>query len=406
MEGVKCRTLDHMQASMFNERALGELIPLHGEVQTRYGLLPYNTVAFRPNRLDEYPAPSVAMMGAVSRATAALHRLDTIGNDIADPELLWRPTIRREAQSTSALEGMYERLETVLAVDYEIGDSKRGFNTSMREVLNYIDATDHGTRSIQDGRPLGLHLTRELQQVLVQGTLSDNAQAGEIRSTQVFIGAPTGRIEDARFVPMPPGDPLAAELEALFSWWDSRADPGLVVLDAAMFHYQFETLHPFTDGNGRIGRLLILLQCMSRNMLRQPLLSVSPWFERRRTEYQDRLLQVSTHGDWEQWILFFCQGIEESSYDTYDRIQALNVIRERYRKLALNYGPVTRGLVDILIGSPYMTTPLAVRRLHVTRSAAANAIRNLEEAGILREIGRLSNHAVQYVADEVARVVQ
>ena len=183
--------------------------------------------------------------------------------------------MRREAQSTSALEGTFEPLETVLAQDYEVGEDKSGLSESMREVLNYLDAAECGIGQIQSGRPISLPLVRELQKLLVKGTKSDNPQAGDIRSTQVFIGSPTRRIEDARFAPMPPG---------------------------------------------RIGRLLVLLQMMSRGLLSQPLLSVSPWFERRRPEYQGRLLGVSTKGDWDDWILFFCQDIEESCEDALLRV--------------------------------------------------------------------------------------
>lgn len=163
------------------------------------------------------------------------------GEDLPNPDMPRRPTMRREAQSTSALEGTFEPLETVLAQGYEVGEDKSGLSESMREVLNYLDAAECGIGQIQSGRPISLPLVRELQKLLVKGTKSDNPQAGDIRSTQVFIGSPTRRIEDARFVPMPPGRDL----------------------DMAMFHYQFETMHPFTDGNGRIGRLLVLLQMMS-----------------------------------------------------------------------------------------------------------------------------------------------
>lgn len=144
-----------------------------------------------------------------------------LGEDLPNPDMLRRPTMRREAQSTSALEGTFEPLETVLAQDYEVGEDKSGLSESMREVLNYLDAAECGIGQIQSGRPISLPLVRELQKLLVKGTKSDNPQAGDIRSTQVFIGSPTRRIEDARFVPMPPG---------------------------------------------RIGRLLVLLQMMSRGL--------------------------------------------------------------------------------------------------------------------------------------------
>lgn len=144
-----------------------------------------------------------------------------LGEDLPNPDMLRRPTMRREAQSTSALEGTFEPLETVLAQDYEVGEDKSGLSESMREVLNYLDAAECGIGQIQSGHPISLPLVRELQKLLVKGTKSGNPQAGDIRSTQVFIGSPTRRIEDARFVPMPPG---------------------------------------------RIGRLLVLLQMMSRGL--------------------------------------------------------------------------------------------------------------------------------------------
>lgn len=144
-----------------------------------------------------------------------------LGEDLPNPDMLRRPTMRREAQSTSALEGTFEPLETVLAQDYEVGEDKSGLSESMREVLNYLDAAECGIGQIQSGHPISLPLVRELQKLLVKGTKSDNPQAWDIRSTQVFIGSPTRRIEDARFVPMPPG---------------------------------------------RIGRLLVLLQMMSRDL--------------------------------------------------------------------------------------------------------------------------------------------
>lgn len=189
-----------------------------------------------------------------------------LGEGLLNPDMPRRPTMRREAQSTSALEGTFEPLETVLAQDYEVGEDKSGLSESMREVLNYLDAAECGIGQIQSGHPISLPLVRELQKLLVKGTKSDNPQAWDIRSTQVFIGSPTRRIEDARFVPMPPGRDLDIAVQLLVDWWRSRKEPGLAVLDMAMFHYQFETMHPFTDGNGRIGRLLVLLQMMSRGL--------------------------------------------------------------------------------------------------------------------------------------------
>lgn len=254
-----------------------------------------------------------------------------LGEDLPNPDMLRRPTMRREAQSTSALEGTFEPLETVLAQDYEVGEDKSGLSESMREVLNYLDAAECGIGQIQSGHPISLPLVRELQKLLVKGTKSGNPQAGDIRSTQVFIGSPTRRIEDARFVTMPPG---------------------------------------------RIGRLLVLLQMMSRGLLSQPLLSVSPWFERRRPEYQDRLLGVSTKGDWDNWILFFCQDIEESCEDALLRVKRLVNVRQRYRSLLdeHRYSGLSVQTAMYLIGQPIVTASMLRRRFGKSPSAVQHAL--------------------------------
>lgn len=268
--------------------------------------------------------------------------------------------MRREAQSTSALEGTFEPLETVLAQDYEVGEDKSGLSESMREVLNYLDAAECGIGQIQSGRPISLPLVRELQKLLVKGTKSDNPQAGDIRSTQVFIGSPTRRIEDARFAPMPPG---------------------------------------------RIGRLLVLLQMMSRGLLSQPLLSVSPWFERRRPEYQGRLLGVSTKGDWDDWILFFCQDIEESCEDALLRVKRLVNVRQRYRSLLdeHRYSGLSVQTAMYLIGQPAVTASMLRRRFGKSPSAVQHALSRLVSVGILRAYP--AGRGNLYIAPDIHKVL-
>lgn len=280
--------------------------------------------------------------------------------DLPNPDMLRRPTMRREAQSTSALEGTFEPLETVLAQDYEVGEDKSGLSESMREVLNYLDAAECGIGQIQSGRPISLPLVRELQKLLVKGTKSDNPQAGDIRSTQVFIGPPTRRVEDARFAPMPPG---------------------------------------------RIGRLLVLLQMMSRGLLSQPLLSVSPWFERRRPEYQDSLLGVSTKGDWDNWILFFCQDIEESCEDALLSVKRLVNVRQRYRSLLdeHRYSGLSVQTAMYLIGQPTVTASMLRRRFGKSPSAVQHALSRLVSVGILRAYP--AGRGNLYIAPDIHKVL-
>lgn len=283
-----------------------------------------------------------------------------LGDDLPNPDMPRRPTMRREAQSTSALEGTFEPLETVLAQDYEVGEDKSGLSESMREVLNYLDAAECGIGQIQSGHPISLPLVRELQKLLVKDTKSDNPQAWDIRSTQVFIGSPTRRIEDARFVPMPPG---------------------------------------------RIGRLLVLLQMMSRGLLSQPLLSVSPWFERRRPEYQDRLLGVSTKGDWDDWILFFCQDIEESCEDALLRVKRLVNVRQRYRSLLdeHRYSGLSVQTAMYLIGQPTVTASMLRRRFGKSPSAVQHALSRLVSVGILRAYP--AGRGNLYIAPDIHKVL-
>jgi Fic family protein len=248
-------------------------------------------------------------------ARAALGALDSTARQLPNPQLLRRPALLREAQSTSALEGTYAPLSEVFTAADDQPD-----NTSLREIFNYVAAAEHAFTGQAEGRPLSLGVLRELQQILVRGTPSDTPQAGQVRDIQVTIGHRTGAsIVDARFVPHPPGDELVARLRELVDWMRvdrSRSiDP---VVAAAMAHYHFETLHPFNDGNGRIGRLLIVLQLYSAGVLSEPTLTVSPWFEARRRDYYDALLGVSTDSRWDDWVGFFATGVEASATSTRD----------------------------------------------------------------------------------------
>ena len=203
--------------------------------------------------------------------------------------------MQREAQSTSALEGTYAPLEAVLTADEE---SPR--TPELMEVLNYVRMANAGFKEVSDGRPISVAFLSSMQGILMRGTPLQ-AQSGRVREGQVVIGrradAPIGGlpVHASRFVPSPGGLSLEASLRDLADWMQAdhagEIDP---VVAAAMAHYQFETLHPFRDGNGRLGRFLIVLQLLHSGVLSEPTLTVSPWFEARRAEYYDRLLAVST----------------------------------------------------------------------------------------------------------------
>jgi Fic family protein len=313
-----------------------------------------------------------------------------------------RPTLRREAQSTSALEGTFAPLEQVLAAD---ASDASGRSKELREVLNYVEAASYAFGHIEEGRPLAVGLLESVHQILVRGTDADTDDAGRIRTTPVAIGSPTGSIEDARFVPMPPGTQLNVAMQDLTQWIREAPSPRDPIVAAAMAHYQFETLHPFNDGNGRIGRLMIVLQFMISNLVSEPLLSVSPWFEARRTEYQDNLAKVSATAEWDDWITFFASGVTSSADDVARRVDRMLAVQARYvQKIQdANARGVIRDIVDALISDQVITISMMCERFSKTPPAVSAAIQRLVELGVLS--GPYGNYGRQYIADDIWRAV-
>jgi len=369
----------------FRDSPLGALVPVGG-VDGRTGLR-YDHFGFSPHPLGDAPPLSGSTWAAVSRANRALGRLEQGAVLLPNPGILRQPTLRREAQSTSALEGTFAPLDDVLAAE-AVGGSGR--SAALSEVLNYVETAERAFDWVATA-PVTLGLLEELQGLLVRGTAADTGQAGRVREVPVAIGTRGGGIEDARFVPMPPGTGLRAALTDLVHWiedaGDRQEDP---VLATAMAHYQFETIHPFNDGNGRLGRLLIVLQLMRAGVLTEPLLSVSPWFEARRERYQDHLAEVSASGDWDAWVRFFADGIEQSAIDTGTRMTELLAVQAEYRERIRASGG--RGMVleiaDFLIGTPFVSIPMLAAATGRTYQAASNAVAKLCELGILSEVER------------------
>ena len=313
-----------------------------------------------------------------------------------------RPTLRREAQSTSALEGTFAPLEQVLAAD---ASDISGRSKELREVLNYVEAATYAYDVIQEGRPLNVGMLETVHGMLVRGTEADTEDAGRIRTTPVAIGSPTGSIEDARFVPMPPGIALNIAVQDLTRWISDAPTPRDPIVAAAMAHYQFETLHPFNDGNGRIGRLMIVLQFMLDKLASEPLLSVSPWFEARRSAYQEHLAHVSATGEWDDWIVFFAEGVTSSADDIARRVDRMLAVQARYVQVLQenNARGVIRDIVDALVSDQVITVSMMVDRCGKTAPAVSAAIQKLVELGILT--GPFGTYGRQYLADDIWRVV-
>jgi Fic family protein len=378
---------------------IGQLVPISG-TDGRSGEH-YQYSAYLANPLPDQVDLSSPTWTAVARAEAELARLDQAARQIPEPGLLRRPALRREAQSTSALEGTYAPLEDVLESDLE----ERGqLSLAMREILNYVVAAEEAFGWILERR-LTTGLIESLQRILVQGTPGEYSDAGRVRDRHVFIGPRDAPIAAARFVPAPFGDQLKSGFEAWNEWTNAPHEDMPPVVQASLAHYQFETLHPFSDGNGRIGRLLIVLQLMRLGVLRHPILVVSPWFEARRSEYQDALLALSVTGDWDRWVRFFATGVGSSAETTHRRVDSLLSWQEqtlqRIREAGVS-GVAERVAAD-LIGAPILRASQVASRHQVSHQGAMNALRRLAELGIVEE--RVRNGRISFTASEVVALI-
>ncbi len=375
-----------MDVKLFQKAPFGKLVPIDGSLP---GGTAWEHWAFLPDPLgEESPELSGRAYRHVAAARAALAALDSTAQRLPNPRLFRSSTLRLEAQSTAALEGTYEPLARVLAANSE--DVQ---DPSLREVLNYVTVAETAFGWAEEGRGWGLSGLANLQGVLVRGTASEREHSGQVRPVQVVIGRREGvpaseiPIKAARYVPPPPGADLEARLRDLVAWMQAdhggRVDP---VVAAGMGHYEFEALHPFHDGNGRLGRLLIVLQLYASGVLTEPTLSVSTWFEARRREYYDALLGVSTDGDWSTWIEFFAQGLAESAEAARRRMLALAAVQAELKD-QLQATPIRTGnarlLVDFAVGQPTFTVAQAARTLGIGNAGAKKLIDSLLAHGIL-----------------------
>lgn len=382
---------------------VGHLVPIRGMDPWRGEL--YEHHAFVPHPLPEALANlrlSARAWSAVVEASSSLAKLDQAGRQVPNPDLMRRPTLRREAQSTSALEGTYAAFADVLEADL---DGRAARSAEVREVLNYVRAAERGFDWIED-RPLTLGLLGELQRVLVRDTAGDSSDSGGIRDRQVVVGQQRGPLTEARFIPPPPGQLLVEGVRGWLTWVNGASDMPPVVR-AALAHYQFETLHPFSDGNGRLGRLIVVLQLMQYGVLQYPLLIVSPWFEARRRDYQDHLLAVSETGDFDPWVRFFATGLQAQADETLRRIEALIDYQEELRAMIRDGGirGVRAKLMEDIVGQPIVAVTWAQHHYGVSYQTANEAVARLVRDGVLREVtGR--KYARLFVAERVLAIVE
>lgn len=343
----------------------------------------------------EYSPPLVRLLSA---ADAALSELSGIGRLLPNPHLLIASYVRREAVLSSRIEGTRTSLSDLLAD--EAGQPPHAPPDDVHEVGNYVKALDFGIERLAT-LPLSLRLVREVHERLMHGVRGDSATPGEFRRSQNWIGPYGSTPANAPYVPPPPQE-MHDALAAWELFLHQRGElPDLV--QCALMHEHFEAIHPFLDGNGRVGRLLITLFLIERGRLSQPLLYLSEFIERNRDDYYRSLMRIRTHGDWIGWLHYFLAGVEWSARRALRQAQQLLALRERMRA-ALAHDPRAAALVDALFVNPFIDIKRVRALLNVSAPTARKTLAVLESAGLLRELSGRQRSRV-YLADAVLAAI-
>lgn len=343
--------------------------------------MPEGYHAFVPAHLPPaitYDPPLVMLL---SKADAAISELSGLGRQLPNPHLLIAPYMRREAVLSSRIEGTRASLSDLLIDEMEDSGGLTPKTDDVHEVRNYVTALEYGIERLET-LPLSLRLVREIHGKLMHGVRGDKATPGEFRRSQNWIGPAGSTPTTAAYVP----PPLPMMDESLANWegflHDRESFPDLI--QAALMHAQFESIHPFLDGNGRMGRLLITLFLIERGRLVQPLLYLSAFIESHKQDYYDLLQRTRTHGDWPAWLRYFLTAVTETAKEASTQASTLLDLRERLRQQLVGR-PKALALLDHLFINPYINVARAARLLQVSNPTARNAVHELQERGILKE---------------------
>lgn len=382
-----------MHHERYTPEKAGELLPIER-----------NLFAFNPAPLPPQLPPSWGLSQFISSADRTLCELAGAARNLPNPHLIIRPFITREAVLSSQIEQIQASISDLAL--YKA--SKEEKHSHVREVYNYVLALENGLELLKKF-PVCLRVIREVHGHLLQGVRGKDKQPGSFRKIQNFIGTPGSTMEQARYIPPPPAE-MEQGMNQLERYINTPADeheyPPLVRL--ALVHYQFESLHPFIDGNGRVGRLLITLMLCAGHLLPAPLLYLSAYFEKNRTAYYDLLLAVSQEGKWEDWIRYFLVGVAEQAKDAMRRSNRLVDLWKYYRDQLQGVARASNlplKLVDELFSSPMVTAKKAAELLGVTQRSAQLNIDRLIRIGALKEATGKQRNRV-YVAPEILRVIE
>ncbi|MFL6136384.1 MAG: Fic family protein [Frankiaceae bacterium] len=357
--------------------------------------------AFIPKDLPREIELDLSTVLLLSEADSSLGRLAGAGRLLPDPHLLVNAYITREAVSSSRIEGTQASVTEV----FDAAARGGAVREDIREVWNYIDALQHGIRRLQqDNFPMSLRLIREMHAILLADVRGQERTPGEFRISQNWISSPDHRPSTARFVP-PPVEHMWPALGAWENYLHDQ-DPRLpLLIRCALLHYQFETIHPFLDGNGRLGRLFVVLYLLDKGRLPAPLLYLSSYFEQRKGEYYDRLQYVRERGEVAEWLRFFLRGVEAQATDAVDRAEKLADLRERYRARLRGTRSRAPEVVDLLLERPVVTVKYVQQKLGVSQPGATNLLRALAQHKIVHEVGVGPGVLHRWFSDEILEVL-
>lgn len=345
------------------------------------------------------------LIRSLSDADRLIGQLSGEGKQLPNPHLLMRPFIKREAVLSSRIEGTQATLGELLAND--AGASVNRSPDDLKEVGNYVKALEHGIERLES-LPLSLRLICELHEKLMEGVRNDFVTPGEFRRSQNRIGPGGCTLQNATYIP-PSTEVL---MDCLGEWekflHNSNMPP---LIQAGLLHYQFEAIHPFIDGNGRVGRLLIILFLIERNVLATPLLYLSAFFEATRSEYYDRLLAVSQNSEWDLWLEYFLNGIARMSEDALSRAERINLLIQNWRKEIAGQKPkILFDVIGLLAENPFWTTKNISKRLKVAFTTAQRAIHLLQEKQMISQIDESQRDkvfcatAIMEILDETPKI--
>lgn len=356
--------------------------------------------AFVPNPLPPTFKWSNQIVSSLSRADFLLGKLAREGSKLPNPHLLMRPFITREAVLSSKIEGTQATIGEMLAAS--AGVNVKRDPEDLQEVQNYIIALDYGIKRLGEF-PLSLRLIKEIHHHLMQGVRGAHATPGEFRRSQNWIGTAGCTLNTATFVP-PPLDHLMDCLGEFEKFLHNRQLPPLI--HTALCHYQFEAIHPFLDGNGRIGRLLIILLLIEQKMLPTPILYLSAFFEATRDEYYKQLYNVSARGTWNEWLIYFLNGVSLQTEDVLLRAERINELLNKWKlQVASSSSKVSVLIVEHFAVNPYLTTSKIADELQIAYSTAQRGVKKLEEAKIIKQIGTSKRDKV-YCAIEILKILE